>query len=178
MPRCPSCNVPMTRVEGDTLRACTCSNCFGTWVNTTALKRHVNLESRNLAPASEGDASLPDLAAVVSESNTKKELRCPECAKPMAKTRFHHMIPISIDVCRRCSKMWLDAGELNLLRQLYREMANSQDPRIIQLREKIASVNLDLANRRSDIQRTISNPSDYSDGVHLLSGIIRALARV
>jgi len=56
------------------------------------------------------------------------------------KGRFHQMIPIQIDRCKPCDSLWLDTGEYALIRRLYVELWTSTDPRIVELREKVASV--------------------------------------
>jgi len=143
MPRCPGCNTLMTRTEEHTVRILTCSNCFGNWIAYPALLRLIRPVA---APAEAGaeDASaeptLQELAAIVVESNTTKRLRCPECHVELRKDRMHPMVPVEIDRCPRCQYVWLDVGELPLLKRLYQELQSSTDPRVMQLREKIAGV--------------------------------------
>lgn len=150
MPRCPSCRTPMTRVETDGLQKCTCSNCFGTWINTSALLRYTRREAQEAAenPGESDSTSLADLAAVVVESNTTAELRCPDCQRPMEKEKWHPMIPVEVDKCQRCRGVWLDVGELPLLRRLFEELQNSEDPEVVRLREKIARVHVQVEQRR------------------------------
>src|SRR4051812_31903893 len=118
MPRCPSCFVSMTRVEVEGLKSCTCPSCFGTWIGSIMLTRLV----RSPAPGEGGGATLQELAETVNASNTAEKLRCPQCEKEMAKDKFHPMVPVGIDRCKRCSMVWLNAGELALLRALYHEL--------------------------------------------------------
>src|SRR5689334_21371946 len=112
MARCPGCNTPLTRVEEDQLRLQTCSNCFGTWIKQGML----GLVVRNPAVMVEAGEKprIEDLAATVSESDTKGVLKCPECLCAMRKGRFHQLIPINIDQCPKCLGIWLDVGELPL----------------------------------------------------------------
>jgi Zn-finger nucleic acid-binding protein len=158
-------------------------------VNSTALRRYVKgglleeIAAEGQGAAAEGlggvqageEASLEDLVAVVAESNTKKELRCPDCAKPMKKDRFHPMIPITVDLCKKCERMWLDAGEMNLLKQLYREMARSTDPNVVRVREKVAMVNSDMATSQMARDEAREEANLMADGMGILGGLFRAL---
>ncbi len=149
MPRCPACSVPLTRVEesadGTTLRSQVCPQCFGTWVPHVALLRRANSDAA-WAQAHLGDplpaqtnpaaASLQDLAAVVAEGDTAQELRCPSCNKMLQKDRFHPLIPLVIDRCKACGYSWLRAGEIPMICRLYAQLMSSDDPKIVQVRER------------------------------------------
>src|SRR4051794_16667415 len=104
MPRCPSCFTPLTRVEESDIKSAICGNCFGTWINSSALLRraHLDAETEPSASQTSSSASLMDLAEVVQASNSAQMLRCAQCEKPMEKDRFHPMIPVQVDRCRRC----------------------------------------------------------------------------
>jgi Zn-finger nucleic acid-binding protein len=163
MPRCPSCFVPMTRTEEDAIRAHVCPNCFGTWITSVAMLRRVRLDvaaAKERSPQNPTDDSklppLSDLVGIVAEANNKKPQRCPECERPMLKDRFQQMIPVTIDRCKPCNSIWLDTGEYNLIRRLYVEMILSEDPRIVQLREKIGSVGAQW-EARSTLSDSLSN---------------------
>jgi Zn-finger nucleic acid-binding protein len=153
----------MTRTEEDGLHMHVCGGCFGTWLSPSMLLRRAKLDvaaeqARRAAPAETtpppsptplADAAtsgatppppaLADLASIVAEANSKQTLRCPGCQKPMAKDRFRQMIPITIDRCKACDRIWLDTGEYNLIRRLYVELILSTDPQIVELRDKIAA---------------------------------------
>ncbi len=50
------------------------------------------------------------MKAKLAESETKElELQCPKCDGALLETEYES---ITIDVCNKCSGMWLDAGEL------------------------------------------------------------------
>lgn len=48
-------------------------------------------------------------AKLESEETTQLELQCPKCDGQLHETEFEG---IAIDVCDKCSGVWLDAGEL------------------------------------------------------------------
>ena len=147
MPRCPSCFVLMTRCEeslpdNGIMRSVVCPSCYGTWLPHSALARRASMDVKGgNGPANNAGpnaATMQDLAAVVSASDTKEPLRCPACEKVMQKTRFHPLIPVTIDRCKVCGGTWLDAGEMPMIRRLYVELINSQDPKIVAMRDKLA----------------------------------------
>jgi len=48
-------------------------------------------------------------ARIESESAKSLEIKCPKCDGTLIETDFE---TIKIDVCNKCSGVWLDAGEL------------------------------------------------------------------
>jgi len=122
---------------------------------------------------------LADLAAIVAESDSKKPLRCPECEKMMRKDRYQQMIPVMVDRCKQCDRIWLDTGELHLLRRLYFELATSSDPQIVSLREKVAMVSMDWHTRppltQQPVPDSVSNAAEFADLAQL---VLRLLIRM
>ena len=48
-------------------------------------------------------------AKIGSEDSRKSEMQCPRCDGNLHETNYEN---IKIDVCDKCSGVWLDAGEL------------------------------------------------------------------
>ena len=48
-------------------------------------------------------------AKMEEENSTPTELKCPKCDGTLVETDFEK---IKIDVCNKCTGVWLDAGEL------------------------------------------------------------------
>jgi Zn-finger nucleic acid-binding protein len=178
MPRCPNCFSPMTRVEQDGIKSISCPSCFGTWIADIALLRRVRL---NAAPAA-ADAppapatALVDLAEIVSASDSKEPLRCPQCEKPMIKDRYHPMIPVQIDRCKPCGYAWLDTGELSLVRQLYTELMTSDDPEIVRRREQVATALSAWDSRRAG--QTFGPDDSFADGFDTLAYFLRRVGGI
>ena len=177
MPRCPVCYVPMTRTEEEGLRGHACPSCFGHWMPAVAMLRRfradvqqIAVKTAELVPAaqvvevasSDGapvavaepavstvpeQSPLEDLVEIVAASDSKGPLRCPDCEKVMRKDRYQQMIPVMVDRCKACDRVWLDTGELHLLRRLYVELGTSTDPEVVRLREKMAVVSMDWHTR-------------------------------
>ena len=201
MPRCPSCFSLLTYVkEGPIVVRKTCPSCFGVWIERIRLLGLARAKPMAGTASSAGDASpaasanpshttnLRDLVAVVVESDTKKELDCPECHATMEIQRLHPMIPVNLQNCRRCASDWLDVGKLELICRLYWELLNSSDPKIVALREKYALASLgleELRERDEDSIRNLGRVGRMLDasmglspggGVFSLDGIVAALA--
>ncbi len=141
MPRCPCCNKLMTRVIQENVRMSTCPECFGTWIDRVALM-HLTRTPVPLAADGSSDPSLQELAAIVVESNTTERLHCPVCPVDLVKERYHPLIPVDINRCPRCAGVWLDVGELPLLRRLFTELLTSMDPEVVALRDKVGTTGL------------------------------------
>jgi Zn-finger nucleic acid-binding protein len=194
----------MTRVEeqigGAMLKSHVCQTCFGTWIPHVALMRRANLDAARAAahlgepapdhaPASAPSApaadaavaaSLTDLAAVVAETDTKKELRCPSCNKILQKDRFHALIPVTIDRCKPCGCSWLDAGEMPMIRRLYAEVMSSTDPKVVTLRQKTAGATSHdpIAQARADARQIAGQPAAGGGGVATLGMLFDLLHAV
>lgn len=53
------------------------------------------------------------MKAKLGEDNAKSlEIKCPKCDGTLIETDFEK---IKIDVCNKCSGVWLDAGELTMI---------------------------------------------------------------
>jgi len=194
MPRCPSCFTPLTRVEQDDIKSAICGNCFGTWINSAALTRRARLDTQNASQTDDAPAaanqpspsptdpdspqppSLIDLAEVVQTSNSTQMLRCAQCEKPMEKDRFHPMIPVQVDRCRPCGYLWLDAGEMALLRRLYSELMTSTDPEIVRRRDRVGATAAEWQGRQLSQQQAQSTSYDSgtNDAFDLLGFLLAA----
>ena len=51
------------------------------------------------------------------QARTTARLKCPKCGGDLEERDMHD---VKVDVCTQCSGVWLDAGELELLRQTER----------------------------------------------------------
>lgn len=180
MPRCPACFIPMTRVEEESMHWCVCSQCLGAWIGVVQFVRRLRMDVAQCTSAegAQGDTSwattpLEELAAQVQQENRKKPLRCPQCEHEMRKDRYHPMIPITIDRCKACNSLWLDRGEMAMLRRLYVEMMTSTDPQILRLKEKIAMTDLQMQTRKAEAS-TIGTVPTTIEG-YALSTLVRIL---
>jgi Zn-finger nucleic acid-binding protein len=165
----------MTRVEEAGLKIFSCGHCFGHWMANLVLQRRCRLDLDEAFAGVAAEQSLADLAEVVQASHTAAELRCPQCEKAMTKDKFHPMIPVKIDRCRACNTVWLDAGELSLIRLLHRELMTSDDPEILRRREKIAGAFVAWEGRERATDEAKRSMQQVDDGFDLLSFTLRGL---
>jgi Zn-finger nucleic acid-binding protein len=184
----------MTRVLEDDIKSAVCGNCFGTWIDEVALMRRTRMdagrESQTGENAGAGVAaaasvpSLSELAEIVQTSNSREMLRCAVCEKPLLKERFHPMIPVEVDRCRECKCVFLDAGELALVRRLYVELMTTDDPEILRRRDKVAAVAAQWQARKDSVLEARDNLQDAlthrsrhatADAFDLLGYLLRSL---
>ena len=188
MPRCPSCFVIMTDVMEGNFHVKTCSSCFGEWVSRPALMHLVRTpppiaaepaaatdapsgESPGATPTEVAPPDLRALAALAVESDTKKPMQCPDCHVQMNIDRLNPLIPVPIQICKKCSGAWLDVGKRPLLQRLYYELTNSQDPKIIALRDKLGIANMNMQTDLDTMRAAQANLQDiYNRGGLSLTG--------
>ena len=75
---------------------------MGFWVTDEQL-RTIEMDER---------AALIEFRNVPSDEEQRQALSCPECGKIMEKVESARDAKVVIDVCRTCSKAWLDGGEI------------------------------------------------------------------
>jgi len=184
MPRCPSCQIIMTDVIQNDMHAKTCSVCFGIWISREGLLRLVRKPQVDDQNPQSSQASLQDLAAVATESDTPKPMVCPECSQKMRIDRIHPIIPVNLQFCDKCHDVWVDVGKLPLIQRLYTEFQNSTDPKIVEIREKYAMAQLGMEitrERQADalaMARSLNSPVSWHSGLGAaeLQTIISALS--
>ncbi|MCD4786019.1 MAG: zf-TFIIB domain-containing protein [Candidatus Eremiobacteraeota bacterium] len=115
---CPACKKvhlqphidPTTGLEIDT-----CSKCWGIWFDANELGKFFKSDHlRKRFFLTEDVKPAQTTGYVIS---TKARL-CPRCRKPMQEKLFGD---VSIDICRTCSGIWLDDGELQRIVGQYKK---------------------------------------------------------
>ena len=166
MPRCPSCFVMMTDVMEGNFHVKTCSSCFGEWASRPALMHLVRTPPPIAAAPTDGvqlagtNAEPPDirsLAALAVESDTKKAMQCPDCHLQMNIDRLNPLIPVPIQICKKCNGIWLDVGKRPLLQRLYYELTTTNDPKIAALRDKLGIATMSMQSDMDALQTTQAN---------------------
>ena len=105
---CPSCETPLegSQYEGQHLRRC--PGCSGYLVEQTNLRL---IERKR-------EVNVPAQAAGTSTRQGPDEefiQLCPRCKLTMKKFRYGKEPAVTVDQCRRCKALWLDAGELEAI---------------------------------------------------------------
>lgn len=178
--KCLKCKEELILVNTDRVRYRECPGCFGRLVDDLALKKLVRAALTGKQVDGEAlaiqDDDIVELAALVTESDSRGEVRCPRCMAPMSKERVHQLVPVNVDRCAKCQMTWLDAGELKMLQRLYYEMQTSDDPKVVRIREKIGMINLDRVNDKNGMDDAISS-SEWGDIASSVGGVLGTILR-
>jgi len=109
---CPACSGTLTPVNaGNTTLDICLHQCGGIWFDRAELDKF-----------DEHSESIADnIVRAVKNSNAvidpRKERRCPKCSGQALAKRYHDsQHSVEIDECEACDGIWLDLGELHILR--------------------------------------------------------------
>lgn len=108
---CPVCNNSMKDEDfgGLTVKVCD-AGCKGLWFECGELAK---LDQDNEGV---GQALQDALAAPRSNTEHRGDLQCPECSIAMHHHRYKSEKEVNIDECYKCGGIFLDSGELKVLR--------------------------------------------------------------
>lgn len=150
-PVCPSCDVQLHRVEGG--RGChRCTRCAGLWVTDEFLALAMQASEARIVGILGGQTG----GHTFSKSPERRD--CPGCTRPMENYPFGYQSGIWVDGCPDGHGVWLDAGELKLIRD-YQEL--QRGPMSAEERARMAAAFLDGASTaRRNILDAIA-PREY-----------------
>lgn len=115
--KCPRCAKEMgAQIKGqgaDVFEVDTCDTCGGIWLDAEEL----NKMDDNFFVAVEEITYSP---AKTNESD--KSLGCPRCSGPMDKVHPEEFDTLVLDNCPTCKGFWLDAGELEKMKDVSNEL--------------------------------------------------------
>lgn len=116
---CPKCISPVLKektLSDRMTKIDVCPECRGGWFDATELSRVLTVAVDDLAAPSNAHCS---------------DRKCPKCRIALA--QFHYPdTKIEVDVCSRCSGIWLDRGEFS---QLNKDRGQHQDKSRLQEKE-------------------------------------------
>jgi len=107
--KCPKCD-PAAALESvvvHDVEVDRCSSCQGIWFDRSELGRLIELEEKELAPLLEGK---PDAGA------NQRHGPCPRDENELIRVAAARSRDVIVDFCWKCQGVWLDAGELERLR--------------------------------------------------------------
>lgn len=99
---CPVCGNPLHQVRTESAHYHVCRTCHGIWTPAEFLPSIVRLASPRSAPRN----APRDHAGTVGRTRG-----CPACRGKMEKSNYSFDSGVTIDRCRRCNGIWLDAHE-------------------------------------------------------------------
>jgi Zn-finger nucleic acid-binding protein len=110
--KCPACFNALTSVQVGTVNVDVCRACGGIWFDAFELQR-VDEEHETA-----GDWLLQVEREPRIQVDTQRKRECPRCEGVKLKRRFYSpRRQVEIDECPGCGGYWLDAGELEKIRE-------------------------------------------------------------
>jgi uncharacterized protein len=110
--KCPACFNALTSVQVGAVSVDVCRECGGIWFDAFELQR-VDEEHE---PA--GDWLLQNEREPRIQVDTQRKRECPRCEGVKLKRRYYSpRRQVEIDECPGCGGYWLDAGELEKIRE-------------------------------------------------------------
>jgi hypothetical protein len=108
---CPVCEKNLASVKVGKIEIDFCRDgCKGVWFDARELE--------SLDEPQEGEEGvLKEILEVEKvREPVARVIRCPHCQVPLRRHNYSYNTPIIIDECRRCGGIWLDGGELGIIR--------------------------------------------------------------
>lgn len=105
MNNCPVCSTPLTQVAYEGFIVQRCEQCKGHLLTSSRLDAIKRITRK----------SQEELKAEAAEFHGEHtgRIKCPGCYAPMDKQAIRvPVLTLQMDVCRRCSLVWFDGGEL------------------------------------------------------------------
>lgn len=126
MRKCPVCNIDLTQKDYEGFIVMQCDSCGG---HLIPLQRFESIKRMDIKTKNE----LQHNATESFKANTTTPVKCPRCHLIMKKESVNiPAIEIQTDICKKCSLIWLDGGELAILQLLHQskgKFAASQEMR-------------------------------------------------
>jgi Zn-finger nucleic acid-binding protein len=120
--RCPVCKEELKRVSVGVIEIDFCqSGCKGVWFD------HKELESLDEPQEGSGDILLEILGATRDAEAQRRVVDCPKCDVRMRRHAFSYNTPIIVDECPQCHGVWLDGGELGIIRDNFYGVADRKE---------------------------------------------------
>lgn len=110
-PRCKSVSLKQGKVKNKTTCIDYCPQCKGIWFDARELEEVSVLAAKEL----------------LIQDDAKKEGRlCPKCQQLLFAFDYPQTL-VTVDMCRRCKGLWLDAGELKEIEAIRRSLQKKND---------------------------------------------------
>ena len=137
---CPRCQIPLAELSSREVSSAICGRCRGVYLN-----------AREAASTLGRDFELLSAAPTVPVA-FEARVECPAaCALMECRTLHHQTHAVTVDRCRVCKGLWLDSGEVQLIRRLAAEKRRDQRHGRAAKREQEA---IDHARRQLLVDKT------------------------
>jgi Zn-finger nucleic acid-binding protein len=158
---CPICDVPLAPEAYEGFPVLRCPACAGHLLDLSRYEAIRRLPEKSLA---ELEAEAKETFA----SDNPAAIRCPRCHLAMEKRPL--VVPgfeLHRDLCRPCSLVWLDGGELALAQLAYQATPAFRDRR--ELKRRAAELDTDPERKAAFEEAVAKLPltaDPFKDGVH------------
>ena len=123
---CPHCHTGLTEINYEGAPAMRCSYCEGIFIAHDAVSRILIRRDMTfsddvvrLAEAATKQKGLFQKGRKRAKGENPFVMVCPECANKMRRQFFVYSYPVEIDRCLKCSGLWFDKQELEVLQYIY-----------------------------------------------------------
>lgn len=107
---CPACGEPMTCQEFAKISVDHClTGCRGIWFDQGELQK-LDHKLKGMSPA------LREALVDSPPTESRGPIECPHCREQMERLEYEAQATVTVDRCRSCEGIFLDAGELGLIR--------------------------------------------------------------
>lgn len=156
--QCPVCQKNMQEEDFGGVCVDVCKDgCKGIWFDWTEL---VKLDENHEGA---GEALQEALASEHHKDDNRGRINCPKCQNPMAAHLYQSNKQVTVDECYVCGGFFLDAGELEVIREGFMSEKDREeyiqsilagDPNIEKTKQ--GEVNPDALNRAKAVAKLVS----------------------
>ncbi|MHC4659622.1 MAG: TFIIB-type zinc ribbon-containing protein [Planctomycetota bacterium] len=118
--KCPrDGSVLETRIYEADIEVDACPSCEGMWLDSGELEKIEEVEEHDY---SQELRRIPDYigkAYEMARQKTAPDIGCPKCGSEMASREYAYCSQVIIDVCPKCTGIWLDKGEIQALETFF-----------------------------------------------------------
>lgn len=152
--KCPTCKIPLCRIDYEGLPVHTCPDCGGTLVPAPRL---ASIQDRRVIEWT--DERRREAVAEANLADRPEPIRCPLCSLRMGKRLIAFgKAGLRLDVCDDCEATWFDRGELELAQVFQEDHEDTLDP---DLRARRAAALLQFEEQvrhdRREFHQTLGN---------------------
>ncbi|MGV8119700.1 MAG: zf-TFIIB domain-containing protein [Candidatus Xenobiia bacterium LiM19] len=158
---CPLCRIAMKEINISGVNIDECTQCHGLWFD--------NLELARLDETIEGDGETLERILSYPRDNDRNrgDIVCPRCSVKMHRRSFYYKSDITIDDCYGCGGTWLDAGELDAVRNnfkgqdereaIFEQMISTNEDYLAMMKSQTETQQKTMAIRQKGLLRNLVN---------------------
>ena len=131
---CPLCRTPMNAVKISGVEIDFCrQGCKGLWFDNYELIKLDEVHEGS------GDELQEILSAQLVDDTRSHKLTCPRCDIPLKRRKYRAGSDVEIDTCYGCNGIFLDSGELAVIRANYEEIQKKSAEYMNHVGDKLAA---------------------------------------